>query len=67
MVDQDLPYQACGDSEKVRAILPLRRILSGEAQVGFMHQSGTLQRVVTSFPTKMVTRDTAQFGIDQWH
>ena len=67
MVYQDLPHDPRGDREKMRAILPLRRILSGKPQIGLVHQGRTLQRVVASFLPKMVTRQNSQFVVDQRH
>ena len=64
---KNLPHYVRRYSEEVRAILPLRRILSRETQVGLVYERGALQRVITSFLTQVVMCQPTEFVIDEWH
>jgi hypothetical protein len=64
---KNLPHYVRRNSEEVRAILPWRRILSRETQIGLVYERGALQRVITSFLMQVVMRQSPQFVIDQRH
>jgi hypothetical protein len=44
-IDQDLPHQARGDGEELRAIGPLHVLAAAEPEEGFVYQRGGLEEV----------------------
>ena len=66
MIDQNVPHQLRGYTKKVRAVLPLRRSLSNQAQIRFVDQGGALQRVVGAFAAQMAARLPAQLVVNHW-
>ena len=67
VLHQDLPHEPRGNSKKVRAVLPLRRTLAGQAQIGLVHQCRTLQSMIAAFLTQVVPGKPAQLVIDERH
>ena len=64
-VDQNPSHELSGNSEKLRAILPSHVLLPEKPKVGFMDQSGGLERMACGFTPHIVTRHAPQFGVDQ--
>jgi len=67
VVHQDLPHQLRCNPKKVCATLPLRQILSHHADIGFVNQGCTLQRVVGPLALQKMLGDVAKFLINQRH
>jgi hypothetical protein len=65
MIHQDLPHQVSGNSEEVRAALPIREILRYQPKVRFVYECSGLQGRRGSLVTKIVIRQTPQFPIYQ--
>jgi hypothetical protein len=49
------------------AILPFRRILTGESQESLVHQGSALQGVVAAFALQIGMGQAPQFGVNQRH
>jgi hypothetical protein len=64
MIHQNVPHQLRGYSEKVCAVLPLRRFLANQAQVCLVNQARALEGVVGTFAPQMAARDPAQFIVN---
>jgi hypothetical protein len=60
VVDEDASHYLCGDAVEVRSILPLH-LLIDEFQVGFIHQSRRLQRVIVAFTAHVSMCQFMQF------
>jgi hypothetical protein len=65
VVDKNAAHHLCGDSEEVRAILPVHAIAVREAQVGFVHQGGGLQDVPGALPAHGVAGEAAKLFINE--
>jgi hypothetical protein len=65
VVYQNVPHHLRRNSEKMSTALPLRRFLSGQTEIGFIHNSRALERVVRAFATQMAARQTAQFIVNK--
>ena len=64
MVHQDVPHHLCGDAEKMRAVLPLGRLLANQAQIGFVYECGALKSVIGALVPEMAAGQTAQFIVN---
>ena len=64
VIDQDLPHQPRRNAEKVRATLPGHGLLH-QAQIGFVEQRRSLQRMTQSLVTQVMTCQPAQLFVDE--
>jgi hypothetical protein len=64
MIDQNVPHQLRGHAKKVSAVLPLRRFLANQPQIGFVHQRSALEGVIGTFTPQMAARQTAQLAVN---
>jgi len=67
VVHQNAPHHARGDGEEMGPVPPLDALLLYQAQIGFVHQGRTLQRVPMVLRCQVVARDDTQFVVDQGH
>jgi hypothetical protein len=51
----------------VRSTTPLRGVDAYEADIGLIHESGALQRVVWTLVLQMVSSQTSELFVDQRH
>src|ERR1700747_1395744 len=63
IVHQNPAHQLSGDAEEVRAVLHLRRFLSGQPQVSLMDQGGGLQSVVRTLLAKIRPSEAPQLVV----
>jgi hypothetical protein len=64
IVHKDLPHLLGGDGKEMRTALPRWSTESHQAEIGFIHQSGTLQSVVGTFLPQLKMGETLQFVVD---
>lgn len=64
IIDQDLAHQPRRNRQKMCPVLGIG-VLPKQAQIGFVHQGATLQRMTRSLPAKMIPGYLAQFLVDQ--
>src|SRR5947207_3058707 len=67
IIHQDAPHHACGDGEKVRAVLPLRLVVAAEPKVHLVDQCRGLQRMPVAFPPQVVMSQAPQLVVDDGH
>ena len=65
MFNQNTPHRLGRRTEKVGAILKRRRVLTAQAEPGFVDQGGGLERMAGSFARHLLRSELAQFVIDQ--
>ena len=66
MVDQNVPHQLGGDTEKVSPVLPLGSVLPDQTKVRLVNQRGALQGVVAALALKITARHAAQLAVNKW-
>ena len=66
VVNEYAPHHLCGNTEKVRAILPVRLRLIDHAQVSLVYERGRLQRVSLTLPAQIARREPSEFCVDEW-
>jgi hypothetical protein len=64
MIDQDAAHHFCCHSEEVRPVCP-RDSLVDKPQVGFMDESGSLQRVIGAFAVEVAISEAAKFVVNE--
>jgi hypothetical protein len=67
MLDEDLTHHTGCYPEKMSAVLPLRNVVSHQANVGFVDECCALESVVGPFALKVMARNLAKLGVDQWN
>ena len=67
VIDEYAPHQLGGNAEEMGAILPSGVSLIDELQIRLVDERGWLQRVTGTFAAQIVTRETAQFVVNQRH
>jgi hypothetical protein len=67
VIDQNVPHDLGGNREEVRTILPTRRGLLHQSQVGFVDECGGLQSMVHSFAPHVSCSHLPKFAVNQWH
>ena len=65
MIDQNSTHGSRGDREEVCTILPVDRVISGEAHEGLVDERGGIQRVTGTLTAQVDARKLAQFVVDQ--
>jgi hypothetical protein len=64
MIDQNMAHQLRGHTEEVSAVLPLRRFLANQTQIGLVYQRSALERVVGTFAPQVAAGHAAQLIVD---
>src|SRR6478752_2508240 len=65
-VNQDAPHRFSGGGEKMPTAVPMLRTLrADEAEIGFMHKSGSLQRLPWFFIGQLQGRKPAELVVYQ--
>ena len=59
VVHQDLPHQPGRDRHKMSPVLSGKRLACGKTQISFVHQFGTLQRMIRPLRTETASRRKA--------
>ena len=54
-----------GDAEKMRPVVPFRRSVPSEANVGFVDQCRALKGVLAAFPLKVVVCQATKFVVNE--
>jgi hypothetical protein len=67
VIDKDPPHGLRGDGKKVVAVLPVHAFVIDELQVSLIDQSGSLQRVLTSFLFHVVMGQPPEFLVNEWN
>src|SRR4051794_8685994 len=65
MIDQNLSHELRGHGKKMRPVLPLRKLLVSQANVGLMHQGSALKRMSGTLVAQVALRDALQFVVNQ--
>ena len=65
--DQDPPHQLGGNAAEMRAVFPLRAILTHELHVCFVHKRSGLKRVIAALKTQTIRSPSAKLFVDQRH
>jgi hypothetical protein len=65
IVQQDLPHHPSGNREKMRTVLPLNFLLTGEAHICLVDHGSGLQGMAGALPAHLDTRDPAKFVVNQ--
>src|SRR5689334_6307585 len=65
VIHQNLPHELRCHGEEVGTILPLWEVLRDHAHIGFIDQGSALQCVAGTFSLQIMTRDAAQFVVNQ--
>jgi hypothetical protein len=64
VINQHPPHNLGGDSEEVRAVLPLH-VLPDEAEEGFVNEVGGLERVAGPLPPELAASNQPQLAVDE--
>jgi hypothetical protein len=67
VIYQNVAHDLRGQSKEVRLVLPVNRILSGQLQIGFVHERGGLQGMLRAFGLKLPGCYPPQIVINQRH
>ena len=67
VINQYVAHQLGSESEELSAVLPVQIILVHEAEIGFIDDSRSLQRVIRALPAHVVMCQPMQLLMDQGH
>src|SRR6476659_9326930 len=67
VIYENTAHQLCGDSEKLRAALPVGMCLIDETKISLVDERSGLQRVPRMFASHVVVGEPAQLVVDQWY
>ena len=65
MVDEDAPHHHGGQSDELRTVSPVHVPLIDHSDVGFVHESGRLQRVAGPFAPEVVSGKMPELVINK--
>jgi hypothetical protein len=65
MVNQDPAHHSRRQRKEVRAVAPVHGLLTHQSHEGFMHEGGSLNRVIRSFAAQMSLGQRAQFPVQE--